>query len=92
MCAIALSIVGPFIGVDTPVTVIQMLWINMIMDTLAGLAFSFEPPLIEYMNEKHKKKNEPILNKYMINEIIKRHFDDDEISFEDLADALESVR
>ena len=40
MCAISLSIIGPFIGVETPVTVIQMLWINMIMDTLAGLAFA----------------------------------------------------
>ncbi len=70
MCAISLSIIGPFIGVDTPVTVIQMLWINMVMDTLAGLAFSFEPPLIEYMNEKPKKKNESIINKYMIHEIM----------------------
>lgn len=69
MCAISLSIIGPFIGVDTPVTVIQMLWINMVMDTLAGLAFSFEPPLLEYMKEKPKKKNEPIINKYMRDEI-----------------------
>ncbi len=69
ICAIFLSIVGPFIGVTTPVTVIQMLWINMVMDTLAGLAFSFEPPLLEYMKEKPKKKNEPIINKYMKNEI-----------------------
>ena len=63
ICAVGLSIIGPFIGVDTPVTVIQMLWINMVMDTLAGLAFSFEPPLIEYMEEKPKKKNESIINK-----------------------------
>ena len=41
ICAVGLSIIGPFIGVDTPVTVIQMLWINMVMVTLAGLAFSF---------------------------------------------------
>lgn len=70
ICAVSLSIVGPFIGVDTPVTVIQMLWVNMVMDTLAGLAFSFEPPLLEYMKEKPKKKTEPILNKYMIHEIL----------------------
>lgn len=42
----------------------------MVMDTLAGLAFSYEVPLIEYMKEKPKKKNEKILNNYMINEII----------------------
>ncbi len=70
LCAVSLSIIGPFIGVDTPVTVIQMLWINMVMDTLAGLAFSFEPPLLEYMNELPKKKNESIINKYMAGEII----------------------
>ena len=70
LCALSLSIIGPFIGVNTPVTVIQMLWINMVMDTLAGLAFSFEPALLEYMHEPPKKKNEPIINKYMIGEIL----------------------
>lgn len=69
-CAISLSIVGPFIGINAPITVIQMLWVNMVMDTLAGLAFSFEPPLIEYMKEKPKQKNEPIINKYMFSQIL----------------------
>lgn len=68
-CAIALSIVGPFIGIDTPITVIQMLWLNMVMDTLAGLAFAYEPPLLEYMKEKPKKKDESIINKYMFGQI-----------------------
>ena len=70
ICAVGLSIVGPFIGIETPVTVIQMLWINMVMDTLAGIAFSYEPPLIEYMYEIPKMKDEPIINGYMKNEII----------------------
>ena len=69
MCALFLSIFGPFIGIEMPITVIQMLWINMVMDTLAGLAFSFEPPLTEYMKEKPKNVNEPIINKYMLNQI-----------------------
>ena len=69
MCAIFLSFIGPFIGVDTPVTVIQMLWINMIMDTLAGIAFSYEAPLKEYMEELPKKRDENILNRYMLDEI-----------------------
>lgn len=42
----------------------------MVMDTLAGLAFAFEPPLLEYMDEYPKGKNEPIINRYMINEIL----------------------
>ena len=70
ICAVSLSIIGPFIGVDTPITVIQMLWVNMVMDTLAGFAFSFEPPLKEYMYELPKKKDEPIINRYMLDEIM----------------------
>ena len=69
-CAIGLSFIGTFIGIDTPVTVIQMLWINMVMDTLTGLAFAYEPPLKEYMKVPPKNKNEPIINKYMLSEII----------------------
>lgn len=70
ICALTISIIGPFIGINTPITIIQMLWINMIMDTLAGLAFSFEPPLNEYMNEYPKQKDEAIINKYMYTEIL----------------------
>ncbi len=70
VAAVSLALIGPFIGVPSPITVIQMLWINMVMDTLAGLAFSYEVPRIEYMKEKPKKKEENIINKYMLNEII----------------------
>ena len=69
-CAVILSIIGPFIGILSPITVIQVLWVNMIMDTLSGLAFSYEPALKEYMEEKPKSKNEQIINKYMKNQII----------------------
>lgn len=69
-CAVFLSIVGPFIGVTNPVTVIQMLWVNMVMDTLAGIAFSYEAPILEYMDEPPKKRDEKILNNYMIHEIV----------------------
>ena len=70
ICAVSISIIGPFIGVDTPVTITQMLWINMVMDTLAALAFSYEPPLKEYMEEKPKNKEEQIINRYMKDEIL----------------------
>ncbi len=69
ICAVLLSIIGPFIGYPSPITIVQMLWLNMIMDTFAALAFSFEPPLLEYMEEEPKKTNEPIINSYMYNEI-----------------------
>lgn len=70
VCALFLSIVGTLIGISTPITIIQMLWLNMIMDTFAGLAFSYEPPLKEYMREKPKKREEKILNHYMLNQIV----------------------
>lgn len=69
MTALTLSIVGSYIGISTPITIIQMLWLNMIMDTFAGLAFSFEPPLKYYMEEKPKEISEPIINRYMFSQI-----------------------
>lgn len=68
--AVSLSVIGPFFGIIAPVTVIQMLWINMVMDTLAGVAYAFEPPLLEYMEEAPKKRDEKIMNSYMLNEIL----------------------
>ena len=65
-----ISIIGPYFGILSPITVVQMLWVNMVMDTLAALAFSYEPPLIEYMEELPKKKDEPIINKHMYIQII----------------------
>ena len=70
MCALILCIIGPFIGINTPITIIQMLWLNMIMDTFSGLAFSFEPALRSYMYEPPKPKSEPIINSYMIGEVL----------------------
>lgn len=70
LCSLFVSIIGPFIGIPVPITVIQMLWINMIMDTLSGLAFSYEPALKEYMYEEPKKKSEGIINVYMFNQIL----------------------
>lgn len=60
-CAVGISIIGPFIGFDAPVTVVQMLWINMIMDTLGGLAFAGEAPMEHYLREPPKGRDEPIL-------------------------------
>ncbi len=68
--AVGISLLGPFIGVDTPVTITQMLWINIIMDTLGALAFASEPPLPFYMKQKPKSADEKILSKRMIKTII----------------------
>jgi len=64
--ALGVSLIGPFIGIESPVTVAQMLWINIIMDTLGGLAFAGEPPLPEYMTHPPKLMDEKILTPTMI--------------------------
>ena len=69
LCAMVMAVIGPLLDISSPVTIIQMLWINMIMDTLAGVAFAHEPPLKEYMMEPPKKNNTKIINDYMYGEI-----------------------
>lgn len=70
LCAMGVTMICPFLGIDAPVTVVQMLWINLIMDTLGGLAFAGEAPLASYMEEMPKRRDEPILNRYMIHQIV----------------------
>ena len=62
---IAMSLLSPLFGLKEPFTIIQILWINLIMDTLAALAFGEEPTLERYMNEKPVAKKANILTKYM---------------------------
>ena len=69
LCAVGVTMICPFLGVESPVTVVQMLWINLIMDTLGGLAFAGEAPLPSYMEEAPKRRDEPILNRYMVGKI-----------------------
>ncbi len=44
VCALGLAVLGPFLGYELPLTVLQMLWVNLIMDTFAALALATEPP------------------------------------------------
>ena len=69
LAASGVSLIGQFIGVETPITIIQMLWVNIIMDTLGGLAFAGEPPLRYYMQEKPKRRDEQILSSEMLHQI-----------------------
>lgn len=70
LAACGVSVVGQFIGIDSPITIIQMLWVNIIMDTLGGLAFSGEAALEYYMKEKPKLRSEPILSREMLHQVI----------------------
>ena len=66
ICATAVSFLGPFIGVDSPVTVVQMLWINMIMDTLGALAFAGESAKARYLREKPVSRREGLITARML--------------------------
>lgn len=69
IAACGVSLVGQIIGIDNPITIVQMLWVNIIMDTLGGLAFAGEAPLHYYMKEKTKKRAEPLLSGDMLHQI-----------------------
>ena len=69
-CALGVSLIGPFIGYDAPITVIQMLWVNIIMDTLGGLAFAGEAPLKRYMKSPPSRRDEKILTRRMVLQIL----------------------
>ena len=67
--AVLISFICPLIQLENPLTITQILWVNLVMDTLAALAFGGEPALDRYMEEEPKKRDEKIINNYMYSEI-----------------------
>ena len=65
VAAVLISFVAPLLGMDPPLTITQILWVNLVMDTLAALALGGEPTLQRYMSEKPKKRDEAIVSPYM---------------------------
>lgn len=68
--AIVVSFSGQFLGFDLPLTMTQLLWINIIMDTLAGLAFAGEAALPRYMLEKPIPKDERLISTDMWSSVL----------------------
>ncbi len=62
--------VGPFLGIDFPLTLIQLLWVNLVMDTFAAMAFGGEPALEKYMHENPIPRDEKIISLHMWSSII----------------------
>ena len=58
-----MNIIAPILGWGEPFNIVQILWINLIMDTLAALAFGKEPVLDRYMQEKPARRQDSILTK-----------------------------
>lgn len=65
-----LVLCGAFMGTESPLTVTQMLWINLIMDTFAAMALASLPPSESVMRDKPRDRNAFILNKQMIYNIV----------------------
>ncbi len=68
--ACLLVLCGAFMGTESPLTVTQMLWINLIMDTFAAMALASLPPSESVMKDKPRDRKAFILNKPMLREII----------------------
>ncbi len=60
-----MNIIAPILGWTEPFSIVQILWINLIMDTLAAMAFGGEPILDRYMNEKPALRKDNILTTYI---------------------------
>lgn len=67
--ALGVALLGPFIGVKLPLTVTQMLWVNLIMDTFAALALATEPPHQSVMNRPPRKADAFIVTPAMARSI-----------------------
>ena len=67
-CLVVLA--GAFMDTDAPLTVTQMLWVNLIMDTFAAMALSSLPPNKSLMRQKPRNRKEPIINRHMAQHIL----------------------
>lgn len=65
LTALAISMVGSFLDTDIPLTVTQILWINLIVDTFASLALSTIPPSADVMKEQPRKSSDFILSRFV---------------------------
>lgn len=68
--ALLIVLLGSIVGTDLPLTVTQMLWVNLIMDTFAALALASIPPSESVMNEKPRKSTDFIITPSMRNNIL----------------------
>ena len=70
LCACLIVLLGSFIGLDSPLTVTQMLWVNLIMDTFAAMALSSLPADKTVLNDRPRNPKSHIVNRKMLRRII----------------------
>src|SRR6266404_341274 len=67
--ALVIAFLGPLVNVKPPFTILQLLWINVIMDTFASIALCSEPPRPGLLNLPPKRRDENIVNPAMVRSI-----------------------
>ncbi|GIJ92927.1 calcium-translocating P-type ATPase, PMCA-type [Capnocytophaga stomatis] len=65
VAACIIVLIGAFLGTESPLTVTQMLWVNLIMDTFAALALASLPPSKDVMKDKPRSTNSNIISRSM---------------------------
>lgn len=70
LCACLIVLLGSFIGLDSPLTVTQMLWVNLIMDTFAAMALSSLPADRKVLYDKPRDPHSHIINRKMLARIV----------------------
>jgi Ca2+-transporting ATPase len=70
VAACLIVLIGAFLGTESPLTVTQMLWVNLIMDTFAALALASLPPNEKVMKNKPRKTTDHIISKPMAKSIL----------------------
>ncbi len=70
VAALGVAFLGPFIGISLPLTVTQMLWVNLIMDTFAALALATEPPHDQVMERMPRNPESFIISDVMTKNIM----------------------
>lgn len=70
VCAVVISAISPFFGVEEPLKVTHLLFVNLVMDSLGALMLGNEPALEKYMLEKPRRRDESIISKQMAGRIL----------------------
>ena len=70
VCAVVISAIAPFFGVEEPLKVTHLLFVNLVMDSLGALMLGNEPALEKYMLEKPRRRDESIISKQMAGRIL----------------------
>ena len=70
VAAVVVSAIAPFFGVEEPLKVTHLLFVNLVMDGLGAIMLGNEPALKKYMDEKPRRRDESIVSKKMMAQIL----------------------